>query len=787
MPLQRNLSAECPLLDDDGGAPPSCAPQDEGRLLLGRLAEGDAAAFWEVWDLHRDYLFSICLREMGGMRADAEDALSRVMIKARARLPEHAGRVQNLKAWLARLTHNFCVDIHRERRRQTRGVENIEEMADADFMSLAHRIPTPEEMVLEREQRLRLRRLIEDLPPNLCQPFVLHFFQGVPYAEIAARLNLSNDNVRKRIQQARAFLRGRLDDGAAAAAALRPSAPAAPCACDGDAGKSRARARPAAAAASAAPRWEPGEIRSEGAAARLVSVAVEFGGELSFEVFLERAPGGRRVESLEAYVRAPNGGVEKRWQRARLLYERGRWDEAAAALRAMLEGRPRALDAHLLLGDILRETGQEPAARAAYEGALNAATHEASRRHVCGLLSLCGRGYAAAAEGFRAAARLEPRNAAHWNRLGETRLLAGAHEEALRAFDESLRLRPDDVSALTRSSRALLAAGRAREAEERAERAAELDPEGVPALKWLADRYSLAGGAGGDARAERLVSAALLLAPESAEAHESLAVRHVARGEWARGLGVLGAFVERNPRSAAGWLCRARWLARTGDEEAAAESLLKAYELHPASREAAELACELLAAGGEPARLLPLVEEMLARFAECWGVWAAAGRAVLAGAGDVGRACALSAQATRLQPQLPAAWSRHGRLLLLAGRRRDGVAALERAWRLPQEGTCDDRVAAAVGLGEGYRLLGEEARARAWFERAAQVAPALGALSPQLAQYRQGQALEALGDTVGAVQSYRAALDAQLLYPERRDAQRRLRLLRERVGRAAAR
>lgn len=780
MPLRQNSPAEYPLLDDDGGATSERATGDAGRLLLRRVASGDAAAFWEVWDLHRDYLFSVCLREMGGVRADAEDALSRVMFKARARLPEHAGRINNLKAWLARLTHNFCVDIHRERRRQTRGVENIEEMADADFMSLAHRIPTPEEMVLEREQRQRLRRLIEDLPPNLCQPFVLHFFQGVTYAEIAARLNLSNDNVRKRIQQARAFLRGRLDDGAAAALRPAAAAPAAPCACEADAGASRARP----AAAGAPPRYEPGEIRSEGAGVRLVSVAVESGRELSFEVYLERAPGGGRVESLEAYVRAPNGDGEKRWRRARLLYERGRWDEAAAALRSLLESRPRMLDAHLLLGDILRATGQDEAARAAYEAASRAATREASRRHVGGLMSLCGRRYAAAADGFRAAARLEPRNAAHWNRLGEARLLAGAHEEALRAFDEALRLRPNDVAALTRSSRALLAAGRAGAAEERAERAAGLDPEGVPALKWLADRYSLAGGAEGERKAERLVSAALALAPASAEAHESLAVRHVARGEWARGLEVLAAFVARNPRSAAGWLCRARWLARTGDEAAAAESLLKAYELHPASRETAELACELVAAGAEPARLLPLVEEMLARFPECWGVWAAAGRAVLAGAGDAGRACALSAQATKLQPRLPAAWSRHGRLLLLAGRRRDGVAALERAWRLPQEGTCDDRVAAAVGLGEGYRLLGEEARARAWFERAAQVAPALAALSPPLAHYRQGQALEALGDTVGAVQSYGAALDAQLLHPERRDAQRRLRLLRERVGAA---
>jgi len=54
---------------------------------------------------------------MGGNPIDAEDALSRAMLKAWEKVQQFAGEIANLKAWLTRLTHNLCVDIHRERSR----------------------------------------------------------------------------------------------------------------------------------------------------------------------------------------------------------------------------------------------------------------------------------------------------------------------------------------------------------------------------------------------------------------------------------------------------------------------------------------------------------------------------------------------------------------------------------------------------------------------------------------------------------------------------------------------
>ena len=90
------------------GARPDLTQISE-QILLKRLAHGDRTVFWQLWERYQPYLYRCCLRWMGGNPADAEDACSRAMLKAWDKLPKYAAKLINLKAWLARLTHNLCV------------------------------------------------------------------------------------------------------------------------------------------------------------------------------------------------------------------------------------------------------------------------------------------------------------------------------------------------------------------------------------------------------------------------------------------------------------------------------------------------------------------------------------------------------------------------------------------------------------------------------------------------------------------------------------------------------
>jgi RNA polymerase sigma-70 factor (ECF subfamily) len=167
-------------------------------------------AFWQLWQQNRDYLYRCCLRWMGGNPTDAEEVLSRAMLKAWDKLPDYAEKITNLRAWLTRLTHNLCIDIHRERRRKAMQMEDIEEIAARGSSAVISCLNSPEDALLHHELGQYIRRAIDTLPSRLRNPFMLRYCHQIAYQDIAQQLALSLNNVYKRIQQARDILQKRL-------------------------------------------------------------------------------------------------------------------------------------------------------------------------------------------------------------------------------------------------------------------------------------------------------------------------------------------------------------------------------------------------------------------------------------------------------------------------------------------------------------------------------------------------------------------------------------------------
>jgi RNA polymerase sigma factor (sigma-70 family) len=160
--------------------------------------------FWQLWEKYQDYLYRCCHRWMGNP-TDAEDALSRAMLKAWEKFRDGTDGIKNFKAWLIRLTRNLCVDIYRERNRGARQVESLSAVGnEAEFISEEE---NPVLAATQQELEKFLRGAIDELPDRLRETFILHFEQEQSYQEIAQHLNISYDNVRKRISQARVILR----------------------------------------------------------------------------------------------------------------------------------------------------------------------------------------------------------------------------------------------------------------------------------------------------------------------------------------------------------------------------------------------------------------------------------------------------------------------------------------------------------------------------------------------------------------------------------------------------
>ena len=181
--------------------------QTVSASYLRDCSEDLGKGFWQQWQQYQDYLHRCCIKWMGGNPTDAEDALSRAMLKAWEKVQKFAGKITNFKAWLTTLTRNLCVDIYRERSRGANRVEDIEGYASSEEQGLLRSEDTPEIALETGEKRMVIRRAIDNLPPRLRETFILHFYQELSYPEIAQQQEISYQNVCKRISQARAILR----------------------------------------------------------------------------------------------------------------------------------------------------------------------------------------------------------------------------------------------------------------------------------------------------------------------------------------------------------------------------------------------------------------------------------------------------------------------------------------------------------------------------------------------------------------------------------------------------
>ncbi len=182
----------------------------EERILLRSLSGGDREAFWPLWLEHRLHLYTVCLRQMHGSKADALDAVSRSMLLAFRKLPAHATKIENLQAWLTRLTRNVCADIRREQQRLS-VVGAMAGIAPDEIVSeellAADPSPSPEEVVLSNEMRVRLQHAIDSLPPLLRCVAQMRFLHEASYEAIASTLSITEPTARKRVQLARTVLR----------------------------------------------------------------------------------------------------------------------------------------------------------------------------------------------------------------------------------------------------------------------------------------------------------------------------------------------------------------------------------------------------------------------------------------------------------------------------------------------------------------------------------------------------------------------------------------------------
>lgn len=167
--------------------------------------------FYVIWGSHRHRIYSCCLKWLNGDKDKADDAMSLASEKALKYFQSDQEQVIKMYPWLCKLAYNICIDMHRIQTRQFELINQVSALPNEFYFSDNSSEELEEQ--IERESHLNsLIGKISILPLDLMLPIKYRFFEELEYAEIANRLDISPNNVRKRIQLARQKLRCLLDN-----------------------------------------------------------------------------------------------------------------------------------------------------------------------------------------------------------------------------------------------------------------------------------------------------------------------------------------------------------------------------------------------------------------------------------------------------------------------------------------------------------------------------------------------------------------------------------------------
>lgn len=164
--------------------------------------------FWRAWLGDRPFFARMCGRWLSGDAFEIEDVLSLGALKALHFVQSNPSAVRRFRPWALRILYNLCVDRIRARGRAL--VLYSEDDAQEVDAPQRPAMSVPDHEVFRAELGEALARAIDALPQRLRETFELRFLEALPYEEISERLAISQDNARKRVQQARAFLRREL-------------------------------------------------------------------------------------------------------------------------------------------------------------------------------------------------------------------------------------------------------------------------------------------------------------------------------------------------------------------------------------------------------------------------------------------------------------------------------------------------------------------------------------------------------------------------------------------------
>jgi len=195
------------LLNQENQPTPASSCDTE---LVARAQRGEEKAFEELFQRHKQRVYSLCLR-MTANTAEAEELTQEAFLQVFRKIHIFRGD-SAFSTWLHRLSVNIVLMRWRKKTICETPIGEID--GGGEFDQQPREYGAPDLALSGSIDRLNLDRAVAQLPPGYKQVFVLHDVQGYQHNEISTLLGVSIGNSKSQLHKARMRLRKLLQGGA---------------------------------------------------------------------------------------------------------------------------------------------------------------------------------------------------------------------------------------------------------------------------------------------------------------------------------------------------------------------------------------------------------------------------------------------------------------------------------------------------------------------------------------------------------------------------------------------
>lgn len=171
--------------------------------VIQKCIAGDKDAFSVLVSRYKNLVYSVILRMVNNPE-EAADLSQEVFIKVYKNLDKYRTEYK-FSTWIIKITTNRVIDYRRQKKQETVTFDDIAEpYSDME---------TPEESLVNNEEKQIVWGAVSDLPDMYKIPIVLYHQQGLSYQEISDITGEPLSKVKNRIFRGRKMLKDTLSQG----------------------------------------------------------------------------------------------------------------------------------------------------------------------------------------------------------------------------------------------------------------------------------------------------------------------------------------------------------------------------------------------------------------------------------------------------------------------------------------------------------------------------------------------------------------------------------------------